>query len=47
MHFVMGLPKAKTGHDAISVIMDRLIKTAHFLPIHANYFMDQYIQLYI
>ncbi|XP_062145297.1 uncharacterized protein LOC133852547 [Alnus glutinosa] len=33
MDFVVGLPKAPSRQDAIWVIVDRLTKSAHFLPI--------------
>ena len=32
MDFVVGLPRTPAGHDSISVIIDRLTKSAHFLP---------------
>ncbi|KAL5572458.1 hypothetical protein UlMin_022055 [Ulmus minor] len=37
MDFVVGLPKTTKGHDAIWVIVDRLTKSAHFLPIKITY----------
>lgn len=33
MDFVVGLPTTRSKKDAIWVIVDRLTKTAHFLPI--------------
>jgi hypothetical protein len=33
LDFVVGLPKTQKGHDSIWVIVDRLTKVAHFLPI--------------
>ena len=33
MDFVTGLPKSKLRHDAIWEIVDRLTKSAHFLPV--------------
>ncbi len=32
MDFIVGFPYSQTGHDEIWVIVDRLIKSAHFLP---------------
>jgi hypothetical protein len=37
MDFVMKLPRTKKGHDAVWVIVDRLTKSAHFLPIKEPY----------
>ncbi|GJR44062.1 reverse transcriptase domain-containing protein [Tanacetum coccineum] len=36
MDFVTKLPKTSTGHDAIWVIVDRLTKSAHFIPYEAH-----------
>jgi hypothetical protein len=41
MDFVSGLPRSPKGHDAIWVIVDRLTKSAHFIPIRMNYSLDQ------
>ncbi|GJU23735.1 reverse transcriptase domain-containing protein [Tanacetum coccineum] len=40
MDFVTKLPKTSTGHDAIWVIVDRLTKSAHFIPIRATDSME-------
>ncbi|KAJ9536301.1 hypothetical protein OSB04_un000510 [Centaurea solstitialis] len=37
MDFVTGLPKTQRRHDVIWVIVDRLTKSAHFLPIQETY----------
>ena len=42
-----GLPKSPQGHDAIWVIVDRLTKFAHFLPIRTHYSMDKLAQIYL
>lgn len=47
MDFVVGLPKAKSGQDAIWVVVDRLTKCAHFLPIKISNSMDKLVELYV
>ena len=47
MDFVVGLPRTSAGHDSIWVIIDRLTKTAHFLPVKATYSVEKYAKLYI
>jgi hypothetical protein len=47
MDFVLGFPQASSGQNAVWVIVDRLTKTAHFLPIKMIYSMDQLAELYI
>jgi hypothetical protein len=37
MDFIVGLPNTSLRHDSIWVIVDRLTKTAHFLPVHTTY----------
>ncbi|GJU31136.1 putative reverse transcriptase domain-containing protein [Tanacetum coccineum] len=36
MNFVTKLPKSSSGHDTIWVVVDRLTKSAHFLPIRED-----------
>ena len=43
----MGLPRIKNGKDAILVIMDRLTKSAHFLPIKIFSSLDRLARLYV
>nr|GEW04384.1 hypothetical protein [Tanacetum cinerariifolium] len=47
MDFVTKLPRTGSGHDTIWVIMDRLTKSAHFLPIREDYKMDRLSRLYL
>ena len=47
MDFMMGLPRTPVGYDAIWVIVDRLTKSTHFLPIKANCLLEKLAHLYI
>jgi hypothetical protein len=47
MDFVVGLPKTPKGYDSIWVIVDRLTKVAHFLPLRTNYGGDKLARLYV
>ncbi|GKG15361.1 putative reverse transcriptase domain-containing protein, partial [Tanacetum coccineum] len=40
MDFVTKLPRTSSGHDTIWVIMDRLTKSAHFLPLARDYMKE-------
>ena len=40
MDFISGRPLTKRKHDAIWVIIDRLINSAHFVPVRMDYSMD-------
>ncbi|GJX95373.1 putative reverse transcriptase domain-containing protein [Tanacetum coccineum] len=39
--------RTSSGHDTIWVIIDRLTKSAHFLPIREDYKMDRFARLYL
>ncbi|KAI3754594.1 hypothetical protein L1987_54381 [Smallanthus sonchifolius] len=47
MDFITKLPRTSSGHDSIWVIVDRLTKSAHFLPIREDYKMEKLSRLYI
>ncbi|GKD84697.1 putative reverse transcriptase domain-containing protein, partial [Tanacetum coccineum] len=47
MDFITKLPKTKSGHDTIWVIVDRLTKTAHFLVMREDYSTERLAKLYI
>jgi len=47
MDFIVGLPKTSKGYDSIWVIVDRLTKSAHFLPVKTIFTAKQYAQLYM
>lgn len=47
MDFVVGLPRTKTNHDAIWEIIDRLTKSAHFIPINERYTVEKLVDIYL
>ena len=47
MDFVTGLPKARRKNDAVWVIVDRLTKSARFLPMRVNLPLPQLAELYV
>ena len=47
MDFMVGLRVTRRKHDSVWVIVDRLTKTAHFLPVRTNYSLDKLVELYI
>ncbi|GKA85159.1 reverse transcriptase domain-containing protein [Tanacetum coccineum] len=47
MDFVTKLPKTTNGYDTIWVIVDRLIKSAHFLPMRETDPIEKLMKLYI
>ena len=47
MDCISSLPLTQMKHDVIWVIIDRLTKSAHFVPILMDYSMDQLAELYV
>ena len=47
MDFMTGLPRTQRQHDAIWVIVDRLTKSAHFLPVNVEDSQEKLAQLYV
>ena len=47
MDFVVGLPLIGRRHDSVWVVVDRLTKSAHFLPVRTDYSLDKLAELYI
>nr|GEY94968.1 reverse transcriptase domain-containing protein [Tanacetum cinerariifolium] len=47
MDLVIKLHRRSSGYDAIWVVVDRLTKLAHFLPICEDYKMDKLAKIYI
>jgi hypothetical protein len=47
MDFIVGLPRTCDGYDSIWVIVDRLTKVAHFIPVKTTYSEPKLAELYI
>jgi transposase InsO family protein len=47
MDFIVRLPCTQAGYDSIWVIVDRLTKVAHFIPVKTTYFDAKLIELYM
>ena len=47
MDFVSGLPLTQHKHDSVWVIVDKLTKSAHFIPVRMDYSMDRLAELYV
>ena len=47
MDFVVGLPLIGRKHDLVWVVVDRLTKSAHILPVRTDYSLDKLAELYI
>ncbi|GKD69505.1 putative reverse transcriptase domain-containing protein [Tanacetum coccineum] len=45
--FITKLPRSKSGHDSVWVIVDKLTKLAYFLPTRKDYSMEKLERLYI
>ena len=47
MDFIVGLARTSKGYNSIWVIVDRLTKSAHFLPVNSTYSARKYVELYL
>ncbi|GJU15109.1 putative reverse transcriptase domain-containing protein [Tanacetum coccineum] len=47
MDFITKLPRTSSGYDSIWVIVDRLTKSAHFIPMNEKYKMEKLTRLYL
>jgi hypothetical protein len=47
MDFIVGLPLTVRKFDSIWVIVNRLTKFAHFIPINTTYKVQKYAEIYI
>jgi hypothetical protein len=47
MNFIVGLSNTSQKHDSIWVVVDRLTKTTHFIPVHTTYNAKRYTEIYL
>ena len=47
INFITGLPRTRSQHDSIWVIVDKMIKTSRFLVVKTTYSLEDYTSLYI
>jgi hypothetical protein len=47
MDFIVGLPRTQAGYDSLWVIVDRLTKVAHFIPVKMTYSGAKLAELYM
>ena len=47
MNFVLGFPLTQHKHDFVWVIVDKLTKLAHFIPVRMAYSIDRLAELYV
>jgi hypothetical protein len=47
MDFITGLPRTKSGYDSIWVVVDRLTKVAHFIPVKTTYTSARLAKIYM
>ncbi|WVZ93731.1 hypothetical protein U9M48_039688 [Paspalum notatum var. saurae] len=46
MDFIVGLPRTQKGYNSIWVVVDRLTKVAHFIPVNTTYSGARLAELY-
>jgi hypothetical protein len=47
MDFILGLLLTAHKFDSIWMIVDRLTKSAHFIPVNTKYRVEKYAEIYI
>ena len=47
MDFVYKLPRTQNGYDGVWVIVDRLTKSAHFIPVREKFSLDRLAELFV
>ena len=47
MDYIVGLPKSKKENDSFWVIIERLTKSAHFIPVKTNCTAKTYARIFV
>ena len=47
MDFIVGLPRTRMQNDSIYVVLDRMTKSARFIPVQSTYSIEEYGKIYI
>jgi hypothetical protein len=47
MDVIIGLPRTRAGYDSIWVVVERLTKAAHFIPVKTTYNSAVLAELYM
>jgi hypothetical protein len=47
MDFITGLPRKRKQHDAIMVVVDKLTKVAHFIPLKTTHKSTNVVDIYM
>ena len=47
MDFVVGLPHPQKSYDSIWVVVDRLTKSARFIPVKSSYSAEDYERIFL
>jgi transposase InsO family protein len=47
MDIIVGLPRTRAGYDSIWVVVDRLTKASHFIPVKTTYNSAVLVELYM
>ena len=47
MDFIVGFPRTRRKYNSIWVVIYRLMKSAHFIPVKSTYLPEDYARIYI
>jgi hypothetical protein len=47
LDFITKLPKTNKQHDCIVVVVDKLTKAAHFIPVNLTHKVDNIVDIYM